>query len=154
MKYFINGLRVKTKKVRRFTHSGEKIQYLKRLVHLSENSVIETPIICFCHYQNGENIITTVSVVLTFSTSSGSMQMSCNERFKGIALMFKGEVEPMGITRTSISYFFLCSSHDVSRVISRKQSKLSFPQLNTFGLNNLVKAGLRFPISALYILCF
>lgn len=112
------------------------------------------PIICFCRYQNGKNIITTVIVVLTFSTSSGSMQMSCNERFKGIALMFKGEVEPVGITRTSISYFFLCSAQDARRVISRKQSKRSFPKLNTVGLNNLVKAGLCFSISALHTLCF
>lgn len=75
--------------------------------------------------------MTIVFVVLTFSTSSGSIQMSCNERFKGIALMFKGEVEPTGITRTFMSYFFLCSSQDVCRVISRKQSKLSIPKTNT-----------------------
>lgn len=75
--------------------------------------------------------MTVVFVVLTFSTSSGSMQMSCNERFKGIALMFKGEVEPTGITRTLISYFFLCSAWDVCRVISRKESKLSFPKPTT-----------------------
>lgn len=89
------------------------------------------PVIWFCHYKR-EKTTTGIFIVLTFSTSSGSMQMSCNERFNGIALMFR-EVEPVGITRTFMSYFILCSSQDACRVISRKQSKFSFPKLNTVG---------------------
>lgn len=66
-------------------------------------------------------------VVLTFSTSSGSMQTSCNERFKGRALILKGEVEPVGITRTFISHFFPRSSHDACRDF-QKAKQTFFPK--------------------------
>lgn len=69
--------------------------------------------------------------VLTFSTSSGSMQTSCSERFKGIALIFKGEVEPEGLTRTFISSFSAAPTMHAGT--SRKQSKGFSPKLNTTG---------------------
>lgn len=67
--------------------------------------------------------------------------MSCSERFKGIALIFKGEVEPEGITRTFISYFFLCSSHDVWRDI-QKAKQFFFPLQNwtPLGLDAVIEA--------------
>lgn len=66
--------------------------------------------------------------------------MSCNERFKGIPLMFKGEVESVGITRIFISYFFLCSSHDACMVTSRKQSKLFSQNRTSLRLEAVVEA--------------